>query len=117
MHILSLFPKLLFLGLLAPTILRFVVSIIGLISGYKRYKNKYRWSSILYLIPSIFILLGLYTQAFALVGIAVIAFEYYAERKTQELSGEKKIIQILVGVILLSLIFTGPGFIAFDLPL
>lgn len=121
MHPLSLLPQLLTFGLLSPLLLRLCVGFLILRFGWERYHKKYKWNSILYLITGVFLVVGLYTQAVAIVGIALLKFDYYVDfyrnRKTTPIPNEHKILTVVLIVILISLLFTGPGFVAFDLPL
>lgn len=117
MHPLSLFPQLLSYGLIAPTLLRLSVGIIGIIAGRSRFNKPYKWASIFYLAVSVLLILGLYTQAAALAGLIIVAFDYFADRKVAPMTGEKRILYSIVKIILITLLFSGPGFFAFDLPL
>lgn len=117
MHTLALFPRLLDYVLLAPLLLRLTVGLLRLGAGTARYKKEYRWLSILYVVSSVLIIIGLYTQIAALVAILLIAFDFYTEKKKSPLSREQNALTILMTVILVSLLFTGPGALAFDLPL
>lgn len=117
MQTLSIFPNLLFLGLLAPALLRLTIGIIGILAGKERYKKNYKWFSLCYFITSFFLIVGMYTQIFSIVGILIVLLNNYADKKIVPLSGTQKILQILVGIVLFSFLFTGPGFLAFDLPL
>ena len=117
MHTLTTFPALLDYILLAPLILRLAVGFLRLGAGTARYKKDYKWLSILYVISSIFIIVGLYTQISSIIAIVLIFFDYYMEKKIAPVSREKKALMILMIAILISLLFTGPGFLAFDLPL
>ena len=117
MHTLTIFPRLLDYVLLAPLLLRLSVGILRLFAGLERYKNKYKWLSVLYVASSVFLIIGLYTQISALVAIALIKFDFYLEKKDGHLSREKTALTILMSIILISLLFTGPGAFAFDLPL
>ena len=117
MHTLTTFPRLLDFVLLAPFILRIGVGVLRLFAGYARFKKEYRWLSIFYFVSSILIIIGLYTQIAALVAILFVKFDYYQDRKAGLLSPEKKALAVLMILILISLLFTGPGAFAFDLPL
>ena len=117
MHPLSIFPSLLTFGLIAPLLLRLAVGVLRLFAGLERYRKDYQWLSIFYIVSSVLIIIGLYTQIAALVSLACIAFDYYLEKKADKLSREKVALTIVMSVILISLLFTGPGFLAFDLPL
>ena len=117
MHPLTIFPSLLTFGLIAPLVLRLTVGVLRLFAGFYRYKKEYKWISIFHFISSALLILGLFTQIAALAGIALLFFDYFMEKKSGTLSGEKTVLTVLMTAILLSLLFTGPGFLAFDLPL
>jgi len=117
MHILTLFPSLLTYGLIAPFLLRLAVAFFGLSAGKARYRKPYKWTAVLYAIVSIFLIIGLYTQAMAIYGLLLLAWDYFADKKTAPLSAEQKMFRWLIAIVLVSLLFTGPGFFAMDLPL
>ncbi|MBI4155647.1 MAG: hypothetical protein HY507_00255 [Candidatus Zambryskibacteria bacterium] len=117
MYPLTIFPALLTFGLIAPLLLRLSVGILRLFAGYARYHKKFRWLSIFYAISSLLLIIGLYTQIAAIVAILLIIFDYYTEKKSGKISREQNLLTILMLIILISLLFTGPGFLAFDLPL
>lgn len=117
MHTLTIFPSLLTFGLLAPFLLRLVVGCVIFLFGKERYKSSYKWLSIFYFITGILLVVGLYTQIIAIVGILLLRFDMWAERKVSPISRQYIILDITLSVILLSLLFTGPGFMAIDLPL
>ncbi len=117
MHTLSLFPSLFTFGILAPTILRIVVSIFLIKNGLKKYKQDgEQWLSLIYIIFGSMILVGLYTQIVAILAIVSLKTDWWLNRKTNPMSGDKLMIYIFAGAILLSLLVTGPGILAFDLP-
>ncbi len=66
-------------------------------------------------------MLGLYTQITALAAIAILKLDFYwdywTNRKTVPIPENQKILFGVFIVILISLLLTGPGFLAFDLPL
>ena len=117
MHTLTIFPRLLDYVLLAPLLLRLTVGIFRLFAGLIRYKKEYKWLAILYIVSSALVIIGLYTQVAVIVSIGLIKFDYFMEKKNGSLSKEKTALSILMTVILISLLFTGPGAFAFDLPL
>ena len=114
---LSLLPQLFSFQIIAYAILRVAVAIVGLIAGWSRYKKPYKWTSVLYFAVSIFLLIGLYTQVLAIIAIVLVCFNFWADKKIAPLSDEQKLLHIILVVILLSLLFTGPGFLAMDKPL
>lgn len=118
MHTLSLFPALFTYTLVAPLLLRLAVAyyIIGL--GSDMYKNgQYKWLSFIYFIVGAFLTIGLYTQAVAIVGIISIKLNWWIKRKVTPTPPDQMTLYIICGVILLSLLVTGPGAFAIDLPL
>jgi uncharacterized membrane protein YphA (DoxX/SURF4 family) len=117
MHPLSIFPNLLTYALLAPFLLRIAIGIVRLTGGIEKNKRKISIFSILQIISSIMLIIGLYTQLAVLVALLCVAIDYKKEAKKGEVSQEKKALAIVMSVVLLSLLFTGPGFFAFDLPL
>ncbi|MEI6843206.1 MAG: hypothetical protein WCK48_01715 [bacterium] len=117
MHPLTTFPQLLTYGLLAPFLLRVCVGLILVWLGYERYQKPYKWSSLIYFVTSLCLFVGLYTQITSIVGILVLIFDFKMTEKSSSVSMEKKMLYILAGIILFSLLFTGPGFLARDYPL
>ena len=114
---LSLLPQLFSFQIIAFALLRVAVAIVGFMAGWSRYKKPYRWTSVLYFAVSIFLFIGLYTQFVALLAIVLVCFNYWADKKTSPLSTEQKLLHFVCVFILLSLLFTGPGFLAMDKPL
>jgi chromate transport protein ChrA len=120
MHILSIFPELLTYSLLAPLLLRLTVGILRFGAGVMMWKSNnstYKWLSIIYFISSLLLIVGLYTQIAVIIALGLVAYDYFESKKAGTLIREKVALAILVTVILISLLFTGPGFLAFDLPL
>lgn len=117
MNLLSTFPALLTFGILAPFLLRITVAVFIAYLGWERYKKEFKWLSVLYFILGILLFLGLYTQVSAILSIILISADYFLDKGNQTFSKEKRMLFIVVKVILLSLLVTGPGLFAFDLPL
>ena len=121
MHPLSIFPSLLTFGLISPLLLRLSVGLFILFLAKDRYKKTYKWSAVVYFLSGLMIILGLYTQIAVLFGAASLKFDfwvdYWRNRKTTPIKMEIYFLYGIAGIILLSLLFTGPGFLAFDLPL
>lgn len=130
------FPELLTYSLLAPFILRLVLGYLFINLGHlKLTSEKNRWTlslETLKLKPAAFfvkllalieivgggmLILGLYTQIAALV-LALITFgELYIEYKEESLLKRNLAFYLLIFAISISLLFSGAGFLAFDLPL
>jgi len=130
------FPELLAWSGLAPFILRIVLGYLFINLGYlKLNSEKNRWllffetvklkPSILFLkifaiiemATGAMLIFGLYTQIVALV-LTILNFgELYVEYKEESLLKRNLVFYLLVFAISLSLVFSGAGFFAFDLPL
>ena len=131
---LSVFPELLTYGLLAPLILRLVAGIFFLKTGmtafYELKQSSFPWTEILKqrkslekllrgtveAVGGLLLCIGFLTQVAALV-LALVAAERFIHPYYKE---EKKVFPIaeaLLIAILISLMITGPGFFAIDLPL
>lgn len=121
MHPLSIFPELLSYGFFAPLVLRVVVSFYIIYLGKKRLNGNYKWSSAFYFISGVLVFLGLYTQIAVIVAILTLKIDFYFEhwknRKMTPVSMDLYFLYFMSALVLLTLIFTGPGAFAFDLPL
>ncbi len=117
MHPLSTFPALLTYGFFAPTILRLGIGFLRLMAGVDRKNKDYGWTSIFYIVSSIMIVVGFYTQIAVIIALILIALDFWLEKKKGPVAREKMALTILMIIILLSLLLTGPGAFAFDLPL
>lgn len=117
MHPLTLFPDLLTFGLIAPFLLRIAAGLFVGYVGLERYKKPYKWLWVIHAICAILLVVGLYTQIAAILSIAVLKFNYIVDKKVSKPTKEHLMLYVIVEIILLSLLFTGPGFFAFDLPL
>ena len=130
------FPEFLTYSLLAPFILRLVAGLVFVDLGVFVFKNeKERWiaslsalrvpSPLLYLkilglieiAGGIMLVLGFYTQIAALV-LALFTFaETYVEYKSPEILKRNFVFYIMLFAIVLSLLLSGAGAFAIDLPL
>lgn len=129
------FPDLLVLTLLAPFILRIAVGIIFLKSGYTRVKKDYAritmtntksmwslsiipiiWFGVLEVLIGLSLVAGFLTQIGALAGILVSIF-MLSGRGTPSLASQSQAFYIVVLAVCLSLMLSGAGAIAIDLPL
>ncbi len=122
MNPLTIFPQLLFLGPgISPLLLRIVVSIFIFYLAKQRKGKEFSWTFLVYSLVGGLLFLGIYAQVAAILGIILIKFDFYVDywrnRKTNTISTEKYLLYFLAGVILMSLLFTGPGAFAFDRPL
>lgn len=121
MHPLSIFPGLFTYELFAALLLRLIVSSFLLFLGRKRQTKQYPIASLLYYASGALVLFGLYTQPASLVAILVLAFDFYTDfyknKMTSPISKETYFLFGFALLILVSLLLTGPGAFAFDLPL
>ncbi|MBL7045978.1 MAG: DoxX family protein [Parcubacteria group bacterium] len=133
---LTVFPSLLFLSLLAPFILRIVVGVILFSDGFSYFKgNKEkiageatkmfggigRYSYLLVggaeALIGLSLIAGYLTQVSALLGAILIIKIFFLKKKMPTLSLQSNTTYILLLAILVSLIVTGAGAFAVDLPL
>jgi len=130
------FPELLSYSLMGPFILRVVLGIIIAETGYLKFRSeRARWImsfealhlkpanilvsilGLIEIIGAIGLILGLYTQIAALVFVIVYGFELYAEYKEEQVLKRDLVFYILMFSIALSLLLTGAGAYAYDIPL
>ena len=129
------FPDLLTYALLAPLILRVTAAAFFAYLATHHFRNKKTAApelSILNQHTAVFALgvyaliealvaiglfLGFYTQIAALVGLVVCLKVLFLRRGLHHLAPLTRSTYILLGIICLSLLFTGAGAFAFDLPL
>lgn len=130
------FPDLLTYSLIAPFILRVVAGFVFVNLGALAFKNeKERWIislatlqipnpritlkilSAIEILGGAMLILGFYTQIAALV-LAILTFaESYVEHKDSTILKRNFVFYLMLLTILLSLLFSGAGAFAFDLPL
>ena len=130
------FPELLFFSLLGPFILRVVVGFIFINLGYlKITSEKSLWANFLdtihfrptgfclsliatiEIIGGFMLLAGFWTQIAALVLGVFTLGELYAENRDEALVKRNLVFYVLVLAILVSLLVSGAGAFAIDLPL
>lgn len=119
---LNVFPNLLTYTMLAPLILRVFLAVYLIWRSSKDLKNPTlnslsKFSAVVLIIAGAALFVGILTQLAAIVVIVctLIPLLYNFSRKT--LDEKDIIIQKLILVIAVSLLFTGAGAAAFDLPL
>lgn len=133
---LNIFPDLLTYGLLGPAILRLVLGIIFINLGYLHLtKEKERWNKFFEIIKlkpaeligrvyalieiagGILLVIGLYTQVAALIFAVLSLIEIIVEYREPIILKRNIVFFILIFAISVSLLLTGAGRPAFDLPL
>lgn len=130
------FPELLVYSMLAPFLLRIIAGFIFIDLGILLFKGeKERWLlslntlhipnpklvvkilGVIEIVGGVALLLGAYTQIAALILALLTFIEIYIEYKNPEVIKRTFVFYLLVLVITLSLLFSGAGAFAFDLPL
>lgn len=113
----NILPGFLTFSFFAPLILRVFVAFVFFIDAKKYWDKRSRWwfPDGIALVIGVLLLLGYATQLAAFFGIGYLAFVYY--KKDRESVFSDKVAAFLALAILLSLLLTGAGALAFDLPL
>lgn len=133
---LSIFPALLTYQLLAPTLLRLTLGIVFVNFGFTKIGRQkaekivffetiglnpgiaYVWViALIEIVTGLFLVAGFLTQIAALVSVVILAIAFLLKKKHPLSLESGSGFLILCLVIALSLLLTGPGFFAFDLPL
>ncbi len=111
----SIFPELFFLSYFAPLVLRVGIALIFLYDAYTMWRSKgIIWPAPTLAILGIVIGVGFVTQLAVIVAAFNVA--YLAWTKNQDSLFGNKILTALSITVLLSLLITGAGGLAFDLP-
>ena len=133
---LSIFPELLTYQLLAPFVIRVVLGFLLLNLGYLKLHSERRrwtvsletvkirpgqfWVSVLGLaqvVGGALLVVGAFTQLVALIFTVIFLAELYLELKQEEILKRSVGFYLLLTAASLSLLFSGAGFLAVDLPL
>ena len=131
---LSLFPDLLFLAPVSATILRIAAGIVFLSLAWTHWQKRDEmgqisfllvgrgtwipvFASIIELVIGVGLILGFYAQAVALLGALAALKSFVWKRRYSGIFPLSRTESLLVFVICISLVFTGAGAFAFDLPL
>lgn len=133
---LNTFPALLSFGLIAPFILRLALGGIFILSGYaKTFKKRdafsfvfeelglptpfiFAWTfGLIELIGGTLLVVGFGTQAVAIIFSIITTLSLVIKVRRRDLLKQSMSFYIFALAISLSLIFSGAGFLAFDLPL
>ena len=130
----SVWPQLLFLTPLSPTLLRITVGCIFLYVAYIQWtrrdaiaRTRYPvvgsgewivWVGIVYeVVVALMLIVGWRAQIAAVLGLIAAAKFFFLKRRYPEIIPLSHITSILMFVIFLSLLITGAGLFAADLPL
>lgn len=133
---LNIFPELLNYSLLAPFILRVVVGLIFVDLGVLMFKSeRQRWITsfealglrptdlfvplygLVQVIGGALLIIGLWTQGATLALVIITGIELYIEWSAKEILKRDTVFYLLLFAISLSLLLTGAGAYALDIPL
>ena len=121
---LSLFPSLLTYQQAGPLVIRLICGATLAWFGYQKVRGRGTSSgsnSAVYgyveMFLSLFLIVGLYTQLAALLNAVILVIKLALKAKEGKLLSDGVNYYILLLAMCLSLMVTGPGFLAFDLPL
>ncbi|MEA2112944.1 MAG: hypothetical protein U9P50_03165 [Patescibacteria group bacterium] len=129
MTILNPLPELLSYAFLAPLLLRLVIGFYFLEQFSNiiniKYVNKteinvsntFKYLIGLKTLAALALIIGFYTQIAVLILIVLIIFDIYLEQKTGKIKKTKIQFYTFIIAILLTLLTTGAGFFAIDMPL
>ena len=114
----SLFPELFNFSFIAPFVLRIALGVPLIKHGFGKitHKNKLHQRILggVVFLSGIFLVIGLFTQAAAVAVSLIIIISSIMLKEQHPRSWTERIIKLAIAV---SLILTGPGLFAFDLPL
>jgi putative oxidoreductase len=130
------FPELLTYSTFGPFILRLVIGLIFLNLGVLKFRGeKKRWLTslealaikpadvilsiyaVIQVVGGLMLILGLYTQIAALVFVVLTGIEFYIEWMEKTILKRDIVFYLLTLAIACSLLLTGAGAFAFDIPL
>lgn len=118
---LSIFPPLLTFDGFAPVLLRITLAVIFIIWGYKEVKSggtgKNKLHGSFQLILGVMFFIGLLTQLAALASVVFFGIKLINKIRTKSFLTDGVNYYLILFIISITLLFTGPGFISFDLPL
>lgn len=121
---LSLFPSFLTYGLVAPFIIRITLGATLAYFGYRKVVNSGQSTGsntptygALELVIALFLIVGFYTQLAALLNVVILLIKLGFKVKQGAFMSSGVNYYVLLLAMALSLLFSGPGFLAFDLPL
>ena len=124
MHPLSLFPSLLTWQELSPLLIRVVLAVTLAYFGYEKIKGRGTSSgsnTLIYgaveILIAVFLFVGLYTQLAALLNAIILVIKLGFKIRDKKFLSDGVNYYVLLLIMCLSLLVTGAGFLAFDLPL
>ncbi len=118
---LSIFPTLLMLDGFAPLLLRLTLGIVFMLWARDKVRQKSSLKNkqigVIEIIIGILLIIGYITQIAALAAVILLGIRLIQKIKDKAFFTDGVNYYFILFMIALSLLLTGPGFIAFDLPL
>lgn len=116
LHLELVFPGLVTYAFFVPFLLRVFLAGVFLLDARKYWDKKERWwiPDGVALVAAVFLLAGYATQLAALIGIGYLAFVYY--KKDHDSVFNSRPLAFLAFAVLVSILITGAGAFALDLP-
>ena len=112
------FPNLLTLGLVAPFLIRLILALTVITLGKHKLKSSRKdILGYIEIVAGVFLVLGFLTQVAALVLILLFGYELYKKIKSRAFLSNGVNYYFILFVLSLSLLLSGAGAYAFDLPL
>ena len=117
MYMLSLFPALLFLAPLSALVIRVAIACLFILSSYTRTRSAsslflYTFTALEF-VAALSLALGYWAQAGAVLGAVIVGVWFVIP----SMRAYSKSTTLLMLILCLSILVTGPGAFAFDLPL
>ena len=119
---LSIFPSLLAYEQIGPMIIRLVLGIVLAYFGYRKILNKGTSSGSnarayggVEIIIAVFLIIGLFTQLAALLNAIILVIKIGFKARDKALFTDGINYYVLLLAMAITVIFMGPGFLAFDL--
>lgn len=120
MHPINTFPALLDFVRLSPFIIRLVAGLFIFALGRDRQRKPFKEFSVIYYALGLAVMLGWYTQYASIFGIVLLKLDFYIDywkkRKSVPVPKHYYFLYSMAILILVSLLFSGGGFQALDMP-
>lgn len=118
---LSLFPSLLMLEGFSPLLLRLTIGSVFIFWSYEKLKFRENTKStsigVLELIIGTFLIVGFLTQLVALISAIILGIQIKNKIQQKAFLSNGINYYLILFIISISILFSGAGFVAFDLPL
>ncbi|MFZ2523489.1 MAG: hypothetical protein WAW92_03855 [Minisyncoccia bacterium] len=120
MQPLNTFPDLLDFGRISPFIIRVIVGLFIIYLGKQGINKKFNALSFVYYLCGFFLVLGYYTQISSIVGALLLKLDFYMNywknRKSVPIPKYFYFLYTIASLVLISLLFSGSGAFALDMP-